>query len=65
MINMRYHPTGAMYGPLGDLTVQDVPAHEKLGNRMRAPMELPCVLDSEPSRETLMFPLVEDVMVKE
>lgn len=37
------------------MTVQDDPPHWNVGKRMRAPMELPCVLASEPRRETLRF----------
>src|SRR5690242_4757899 len=53
--NIRYQPGGATYGPGGAVTVQLEPPHENAGNKTRAPIELPWVLASEPSSETLMF----------
>jgi len=63
--NILYQPTGAMYGPFGALTVHDRPEHDTLGNKMRAPIELPWVLDSEPSSETLIAPPEDEVTVNE
>jgi hypothetical protein len=62
--NIRYQPIGAIYGPFGAVTVHVFPAQDTRGNRMRAPIELPCVLDSEPSSETFIAPPDEDVKVK-
>lgn len=43
------------------MTVQVVPVHEKAGNMVRCPIALPCVLTTEPSRDTAVA--VPDVSV--
>lgn len=45
-----------MYLLGGAVTVQDVPEHETAGSKVRAPIELPWVLETEPRSEAVMAP---------
>ena len=48
-------PGGQTLALGGASIVQTLPAHDTLGNRIRDPIELPCVLEIDATSETLMF----------